>query len=409
MTFREDGEGLNDRADRLDHDLLAAQKTLNEARERRLQHLEYELSDAQDRLQRMQASLRQLRGDDVAPPSSPPPAASPRAGSLAGLARALPVLLPVGMVAMLGFAIGHSSARKHRHHVPTLSKTTTSYGAVTSAKMTGSASTRTSPAASDSHTASIHVKWPARVRKATGLALPVGSSCTIEGDFTSRGQHLRTANVRVRCGDKLVYEKGNYSGATPQVSVDEYTVEGGSFVYNLDLEDDSRHVYDKRSMATIDTDARTAVLYRDTGDTFRVELDVDPVAAPTASTGSLFNTTRSASQAPSTRLLKHAHVVSTSGSAAVLNGQKCTVEIVPATARSGWSCRTFVRCGDKPLYGEQRTGYSDCSGPDDKLEAHDHGFTMEDGDPKLDIDLAKGTVHVFEEDTQTWSATLKID
>lgn len=45
MTFREDGEGLNDHAERLE-ELEMAQKTLNSACGGRLQHLEQELADA---------------------------------------------------------------------------------------------------------------------------------------------------------------------------------------------------------------------------------------------------------------------------------------------------------------------------------------------------------------------------
>lgn len=400
MTFREDGEGLNDRADRLDHDLQMASKSLGEARERRLVHLEHELADAQDRLNRMQQSLKLLR-DDQNPPASPPPPAFGPPAPMAALARALPVLLPVGMVAMLGFAIGHNSG--FRRHSMQMRRPM-----AMNAHMTGSTSTRGSIESGASE-ATARIRWNARVKKATGLDVAPGSACRIEGRFGSRGAHLASANVEVWCGDRLVYEKGTFTGPEAVVSLDEYATDNHAFVYNLDIDDTTRPSFDKRSTAAIDTDAHTAVFTRETGDTFRLELDVEPVAAPMASSGALFNVPRASSAAPHARIARAAHVVSASGAAPVASGDRCTVEVVPATPRSGWSCRAFVRCGDKAVYGEQRTGFAECSGSDDKIQVRDLGFTMEDGDPKLEADFARGSVTLHEEDTSTWSVQLKLD
>lgn len=394
MTFREDGEGIHDRAERLDHDLETAQKALHGARERRLEHLEHEMADAQERLNRMNLALRALR-DDQAPPRPSP---------LAQFAKAMPVLLPVGMVAMLGFAIGHSSARRHHAGFPLSKKS----ALVTNAKMTGSASTRGSSIGGTTESTA-RIRWSAKVRKATGIELKTGATCRIEGRFNSRGALLATSNVEVWCDDKLVYDKGVYSGPDAVVSVDEYATDSGAFVYNLDVEDVRRPGFDRRAMASIDTDAHVAVISRDVGEPFRLELDVEPVAAPIASSGPLFNIPRAASAAPHARIARTARVVETSGKAPVASGDRCTVEVVPATPRSGWSCRAFVRCGDKAVYGEQRTGYADCSGSDDSIQVRDLGFSLEDGDPKLEADLGRGTLTLHEDDTSTWSAQLKID
>ncbi len=402
MTFREDGEGLNDRSDRLDHDLQMASKSLNEARERRLQHLEHELADAQDRLNRMQQSMRILR-DDQGPPAAPPAtlfSAGPSA-PMAAIAKALPVLLPVGMVAMLGFAIGHNSGFR-RHSMMQMRR------APLNAHMTGSTSTRGLSETGASE-ANARIRWNAHVKKASGLDLAPGSACRIEGRFGSRGAHLASADVEVWCNDRLVYEKGTFTGPEAVVSLDEYATDNHAFVYNLDLEDTTRPAFDKRSTASIDTDAHTAIISRDTGNTFRLELDVEPVAAPLAASGALFNVPRAASAAPHARIARTAHVVSATENAPVASGDRCTVEVVPATPRSGWSCRTFIRCGEKAVYGEQRTGYGECSGSDDKIQVRDLGFTMEDGDPKLEADFARGIVTLHEEDTANWNAQFKLD
>lgn len=407
MTFREDGEGINDRAERLDHELEMAQKSLNDARERRMQHLEQEMADAQERLNHMQATLRVLKGEqnrdarEFEP--APPVEARTRPSMLVSLAKAMPVMLPVGMVAMLGFAIGHGSARKHHPSYPMSKKSAVT---ATSARMTGSASTKGTASGPET---TARVRWEAKVRKSTNLDIPAGTSCRIEGRFTSRGAYLAGANVEVWCGDKQVYDKGIFTGPEAVVSVDEFATEKGAFVYSLDVEDTQRPVFDKRATASIDTDAHVAVISRDIGETFRLELDVDTVATPVASSGPLFNSVRPGSAAPHARLARAAHVVSTSGAAPVSSGEKCTVEVVPATPRSGWSCRTFVRCGDKAVYGEQRTGFGDCSGDDSSLQIRDMGFTMEDGDPKLEADFARGALSIHEEDTKAWKVQLKLD
>lgn len=398
MTFREDGEGLNDRAEDLDHEVVMAKKALEDARGRRIDLLEQELADAQDRLNRMQVSLSALRDTPQKPPKVDPPA------PLANLARAMPVLLPVGMVAMLGFAIGHSSARRHPKFPLQRASTVAAYNA----RMTGSASTKGSTLSSTSETSS-RIRWNARVKKVSGMDLAPGASCRIEGRFTSRGAHLSRADLEVWCGDKMIYEKGVYSGPDAVVSVDEFAAEGGSFVYNLDVEDLSRPGYDKRATASIDTEARLAVIARDIAGPFRVELDVEPVSAPVASSGPLFNAPRAVGSTLSTRVVRSARVARATGAAPVSEGEKCTVEVVPATPRSGWSCRTFVRCGDKAVFGEQRTGYTECTGEEGKLQVRDLGFTLEDGDPKLEGDLGRGVVTLTENDTATWAVELKVD
>jgi hypothetical protein len=394
MTFREDGEGLKDRAEDLDHEVIMAKKALEDARGRRIDLLEQELMEAQQQLSRMRASLDALR-------DAPPPAPERRlpVAPLANLARAMPVLLPVGMVAMLGFAVGHNSARK----VPCGVMAKRPVAAV-QAKMTSSASTMGMSTGSEAEV-STRLRWPAKVRSSSGMALPVGTECRIEGRFVSQGARLVRSDVEVWCGDKMVYEKGVFTAPDTAVSIDEFKTPSGAYLYNLDLEDVSRPGLDKRSMASIDTEARVAVISRDVSPMFRLELDVEPVSTPVASSGPLFPVQGEGEGI--TRAVHAARVVHTSGAAPVSAGDQCTVSVIAATPRSGWSCRTFIRCGDKALYGEQRTGYTDCSG--DVAQIRDLGYSLEDGDPHLEADLARGRVTLTENDTVTWGVELRLE
>jgi hypothetical protein len=407
MTFRTDGEGPNDRAERLDHELNLAQQALGEARDKRIQHLEVELQESRERLDRMHSTLNVLRGapfredgpviDDqpVAPPGPPPGPMPPR--PLAGFARALPVLLPVGMVAMLGFAIGHSSARRHNQfrpgHHPSASAM--SVGGQSVARSSGEAER------------SVTTRWSAKVKKSTGISVGVGSSCRIDGDFSAHGGVVTASDVEVWCGDKLVYEKGNYANRTPMLSVDEFQADETTEGYHLDLEDTTHDSYDKRTEASIDTGARVAVLWRDTAPAFRLELDVNPTSSTAEGAESLFGANIPRASFP--RTARVGQVVATNGASGVSNGARCTVEVMPASPRSGWSCRALVRCGDKAIYGEQRTGYGDCSGSGESFQMHDRGYTMTDGDPKLDADLGKGIVNLSDNDTSNWNVTIKLD
>jgi hypothetical protein len=408
MTFRTDGEGPNDRAERLDHELNLAQQALSEARDKRILHLEVELQESRERLDRMQNAIGMLRGAPLhenSPVSDenhvhvPPPGQAPTVSRpLAGFARALPVLLPVGMVAMLGFAIGHGSARRHnqfRPHRPS------------PAMAAGVAQTVARSSAEGEH--SVATRWSAKVKKASGINLSAGSACHIEGDFSAQGGAVTASNVEVWCGDKLVYEKGNYANRTPMISVDEFATDETPSTegYHLDLEDSSHDSYDKRSQASIDTGARVAVIWRDAAPAFRLELEVNPASVTSEGSDSLFgNNIPRASFAHTTR---SGQVVATNGTSGVSNGARCTVEVMPASPRSGWSCRALVRCGDKAIYGEQRTGYGDCSGSGDSLQMHDRGYTMTDGDPKIDADLGKGIVNLSDNDTSNWNVTIKLD
>ncbi len=406
MTFRTDGEGPTDRAERLDHELNLAHQALSEARDKRIQHLEVELQESRERLDRMHGTLNTLKGapfrgdapviedQPVAPGPLPPPAPS---RPLAGFARALPVLLPVGMVAMLGFAIGHSSARRHNMyrpgHVPSVSAMNVGGGQSVARSAEGEHSVAT--------------RWTAKVKKATGINLAVGSMCRIEGDFSAHGGVVTASEVEVWCGDKLVYEKGNYANRTPMLSVDEYQADESTEGYHLDLEDTTRDSYDKRTQASIDTGARVAVLWRDTNTSFRLELDVNPTSVTSENAESLFGANIPRASFP--RTARAGQVVATNGASGVANGARCTVEVMPASPRSGWSCRALVRCGDKAIYGEQRTGYGDCSGSGDSLQMHDRGYTMTDGDPKIDADMGKGIVNLSDNDTSNWNLTIKLD
>ncbi|MBX3275821.1 MAG: hypothetical protein KF729_36525 [Sandaracinaceae bacterium] len=91
----------------------------------------------------------------------------------------------------------------------------------------------------------------------------------------------------------------------------------------------------------------------------------------------------------------------------------CDVRVLPV-ATSEFSCVVRVMCDGRVLYPNpsQTAGYVRCDVENGRpVRAVDSGFTANDGDPAVDLDLARGTVRVEEYDAEgrpTYSATLRI-
>ena len=88
-------------------------------------------------------------------------------------------------------------------------------------------------------------------------------------------------------------------------------------------------------------------------------------------------------------------------------GEHCEVHIRDAY-KFGLNCRINVMCGGVQLYGGKRLGgYALC-----ELDADDHAarsleenISREDGDPAIDLDVAAGTVRVWD---KRWSVSARL-
>lgn len=92
--------------------------------------------------------------------------------------------------------------------------------------------------------------------------------------------------------------------------------------------------------------------------------------------------------------VRFATVTDPGSPAAVPAETACAVELTPVLDNAHFDCRAIVRCGDRTLYGGDsrlgETGFNHC-GPAPSLIVDD-GFSAEDGDPRLRVDLASGEV-----------------
>jgi len=120
-----------------------------------------------------------------------------------------------------------------------------------------------------------------------------------------------------------------------------------------------------------------------------------PVFFALASLGTMPPPRAAATSASSsvTPLTRTGRVVATEGTPAVAGGAQCTVERIPVHAGS-FDSRVEVRCGDEALYGfSELDGYLRCAG---REVCRDLNVSINDGDPAITVDLARGLVTVQE-------------
>jgi len=89
---------------------------------------------------------------------------------------------------------------------------------------------------------------------------------------------------------------------------------------------------------------------------------------------------------------------SVEGEAPVGEGARCEVRLLPVLS-SLFNCVVRVACDDVVLYPDeaQEAGYAPCDVSDGvALRATDDGITAEDGDPRVDVDVAGRRVRVHD-------------
>jgi hypothetical protein len=110
-------------------------------------------------------------------------------------------------------------------------------------------------------------------------------------------------------------------------------------------------------------------------------------------------------------------VATVSGRAPVTTGDQCVVQISAADSQRGLNCRVQVTCAGNMIYGrdaaDRRFGFNRCAvttpmGGIEVIEAHDQEMTANDGDPRIDLLTAQGTITVTDQGDQgLWSVTIR--
>lgn len=92
--------------------------------------------------------------------------------------------------------------------------------------------------------------------------------------------------------------------------------------------------------------------------------------------------------------VRTARVIEPGSPAAVGEGEMCAIEVTPVDS-GPFDCRVVVRCDDHVLYGEvPDSGFNFCGPVPSRIV--DGNVSRDDGDPRLEIDLASGSVVIEE-------------
>ncbi len=376
MAFRDDRDALKHKAEDLEAQLKAAQAEIDRNRDEagRAARLEQELAQAREMLQRIEAQL----------PARAPRASASRVGLFVG-----------GAVALAGLG-GFLLLRAEPAPVP---PPVASVAAVSPPAVQAPAPLATlpkvSPVAPPSPPVTAQrVRWPAKVKTATGLPLAKGAACSIDAVLRASKPH----EVTVSCGAEILYRSTDKlegmahmsSGAGEQPGLAKDTAQA-----RLKWDDVGART-GPRTQASLDTSARAAVAFRETAPAFRVELDVATWSEPYPRDNS--------DLAFSTRVAQKAKVSSVAGAAPLKVGTACDVLLEPHYDPRH-NCRAVVSCSGRTLYGAPGFGFSNCETKDGEPVAfrdETHG-----GDPVLRWDLVTGGLElVVQVGDQEWSAKL---
>jgi len=122
----------------------------------------------------------------------------------------------------------------------------------------------------------VTARFHATVRSATGLALRKGTSCEVRSVLRANEQH----EVSIRCGTLELYNSTDLLEGKAQLTSEarEYPGKAGTSQASLAWHDTGTRS-GLRTQASVDTQGRVAVAWRDAAPSFRVEIEVQERSA----------------------------------------------------------------------------------------------------------------------------------
>jgi hypothetical protein len=104
-------------------------------------------------------------------------------------------------------------------------------------------------------------------------------------------------------------------------------------------------------------------------------------------------------------------VAATTGEAPVSQDAACTVTVIGRSGGNGLNCRVEVRCADEIIYGKPGVGYLICNidASGRPTFGRDGGFTSENKDPKIELDLANDRVVVSDDQPSLYTVEIALE
>jgi hypothetical protein len=182
-------------------------------------------------------------------------------------------------------------------------------------------------------------RWIARVKRADGMPLAAGSTCTIDATIAAHGVNAVVDELVVTCGGKKLYAKSDPLNGMAMMNNDARERLGPSDEksrFTLQYNDKGTRG-ESRNQIDLDSNKGIGLIFSENLPPFRLELTI-PVesepAVPLSGKGQ--------------RLSRTGTVDGVSGAAApVKKGEKCVVRALPTGQQQ--SCVAEVRCGNKTL------------------------------------------------------------
>lgn len=229
----------------------------------------------------------------------------------------------------------------------------------------------------------VTLTFNARVTSAKGKALSKGAKCQVNA-------HVADASVQdldVACGNTVLYDSRTPLNGMASYGSDVFERRRGqTWVYRLLYTDVGQRT--SRSQASVNSTQKTASVFGEGADAFRVELAVDEYSQPRSGDALMDSPPEPA------KVELSLTVASQSGEPPSLGAGCSFASALDEMSAEGPRCKSELRCGSKVLYGKgPSTGFGPCVVSEGTIVAFtDTMQTHDDGDPALVLDAEARTV-----------------
>ena len=146
----------------------------------------------------------------------------------------------------------------------------------------GTQSTAAPVATEDAPERRANAIWTATVTSARGLAVAVGSSCTVRAGVVPDSHGMHVTDVEVICGGRTIYDEKIPLNGMSSLDSDAKQAAGakaGTWVYEIEYRDRGDRS-PPRNQADLSSKARLGKVWSDNLPEFRIDLAIRPTSAP---------------------------------------------------------------------------------------------------------------------------------
>ncbi len=278
MTYRDDREALKGRVEALERELADArrqgQEEGREAAETQADELQARIGGVRRELDRMEAELRELRGDEARSPSKVP----------VRLLALVPIVVAIGGGFYVVFGRGAPAVS------PGTPEPVQVVAPVVAApeppKVEPPPAPKSEPRAEPTFqlptTRFAKARWRATVKSAQGASFGPGSSCFVDATITTQDTNTGVPELTVTCGAQVIYsseESFNGVSQTGNDAIERMGATDDKSTFTLQYSDVGTR--SGRAQIDLDSNHREAAVFRENIPRMRVELSLPVESEPT--------------------------------------------------------------------------------------------------------------------------------